>query len=96
MLGLAKPRRRDQPIAISLEDLIPHDHFYRHLENTLDLSFVRDWTRERYAERGRPSIDPWSSSSSSSSCSSRASVPRESSCAWSVIASVCAGMLATG
>jgi transposase len=58
MLGPAKPRRLDEPIAVSLEALVPRDHFYRHLEATLDLSFVRDWTRERYAERGRPSIDP--------------------------------------
>src|SRR5258707_1073980 len=26
---------------ISLEDLVPHDHLYRHLDQTLDLSFVR-------------------------------------------------------
>jgi transposase len=58
MLGPAKPRRLDQPIAVSLEDLVPADHFYRHLEAKLDLSFVRDWTRGLYAERGRPSIDP--------------------------------------
>src|SRR5215211_4952368 len=58
MLGPAKPRRLDEPIAVSLEDLVPADHFYRHLEGKLDLSFVRDWTRERYAEHGRPSIDP--------------------------------------
>jgi transposase len=58
MLGPPKPRRLDQPIAVSLEDLVPRDHFYRHLEAKLDLSFVRDWTRELYAERGRPSIDP--------------------------------------
>jgi hypothetical protein len=25
---------------------------------TLDLSFVRKWTRELYAERGRPGLDP--------------------------------------
>src|SRR5829696_8964493 len=58
MLGPAKPRRISTPIAVSLEDLIPRDHFYRHLEEKLDLSFVRDWTRELYAKRGRPSIDP--------------------------------------
>ena len=46
MLGPAKPRRLDQPIAVSLEALIPQDHFYHHLEAKLDLSFVRDWTRE--------------------------------------------------
>jgi transposase len=58
MLGPPKPRHFDQPIAVSLADLVPQDHFYRHLEAKLDLSFVREWTRERYAERGRPSIDP--------------------------------------
>src|SRR3954464_4839221 len=58
MLGPAKPRRLDQPIAVSLEDLVSADNFYRHLEAKLDLSFVRDWTRELYAERGRPSVDP--------------------------------------
>jgi transposase len=43
---------------VSLDDLIPPDHFYRHLERTLDLSFVRDLVRGTYAEIGRPSIDP--------------------------------------
>jgi hypothetical protein len=57
-LGPAKPRRLDQLIAVSLEALGPTDHFYRHLEAKLDLSFVREWVRELYAERGRPSIDP--------------------------------------
>jgi hypothetical protein len=58
MLGLAKPRRLDEPIAVSLEALIPQDNFYRRLEEKFDLGFVRDWTRELYAECGRSSIDP--------------------------------------
>jgi transposase len=58
MLGPPKSRRLDAPIAVSLEALVPPDHFYRRLEAELDLGFVRDWARERYAERGRPSIDP--------------------------------------
>ena len=58
MLGPRNPRRLDEPIAVSLEDLVPRDHFYRHLEAKLDLSFVREWARGLYAERGRPSIDP--------------------------------------
>jgi transposase len=58
MLGPAKPRRLDEPIVVSLEDLVPADNFYRHLEAKLDLSFVRAWTQELYADRGRPSIDP--------------------------------------
>ena len=28
------------------------------MEAKFDLDFVRSWTRELYAERGRPSIDP--------------------------------------
>src|SRR3954465_5264876 len=43
---------------VSLEDLVPSDHFYRHLERTLDLGFVRELVRETYADIGRPSIDP--------------------------------------
>jgi len=58
MLGPPKPRRLDEPIAVSLEGLVPANHFYRHLEAALDLGFVREWARECYAERGRPSIDP--------------------------------------
>jgi hypothetical protein len=58
MLGPPKPRRLDEPIAVSLEDLLPQNHFYRHLEATLDLSFAREWTHELCADRGRPSIDP--------------------------------------
>jgi transposase len=58
MLGPPKPRCLDEPVTVSLEALVPADHFYRHLEAKLDLSFVREWARELYAERGRPSIDP--------------------------------------
>jgi transposase len=58
MLGPLKSRRLDEPITVSLEELVPANNFYRHMEAKLDLSFVRDWTREVYAERGRPSIDP--------------------------------------
>jgi transposase len=58
MLGPPKPRRLDEPIAVSLEALVPRNNFYRHLETKLDLGFVREWTRELYADRGWPSIDP--------------------------------------
>jgi transposase len=43
---------------MTLEDLVPADHFYRYLERTLDLGFVRELVRDAYAESGRPSIDP--------------------------------------
>src|SRR5712692_3014398 len=43
---------------ISLEELVPQDHLYRHLDQKLDLSFVREFVQETYAQGGRPSIDP--------------------------------------
>jgi transposase len=43
---------------VTLEDLVPPDHFYRHLEHSLDLGFVHDLVHGTYAETGRPSIDP--------------------------------------
>ncbi len=58
MLGPSKERRLDRPVVVSLETLVPPDHFYRHLEAELDLSFVRDWVKDCYAVLGRPSIDP--------------------------------------
>src|SRR5215470_4671119 len=45
-------------VAVSLEALVPQDHFYRHLHRTLDLSFVRELVQETYAAAGRPSVDP--------------------------------------
>jgi len=45
-------------VNVSLEELVPEDHFYRQLERTLDLSFVRSYVEGTYASGGRPSIDP--------------------------------------
>src|SRR6266480_2225928 len=81
------------PIAvISLDDLVPINHFYRHLDHVLDLSFVRDLVKETYAHGGRPSIDPvvffklqlvmFLKTSARSGCS----------CSWWQINSACAGM----
>jgi transposase len=44
--------------AVSLDELVPADHFYRHLDRVLDLSFVRDLVQSCYAPGGRPSVDP--------------------------------------
>jgi transposase len=46
------------PYYLSLEDLVPQDHFYRRLEAMLDLSFVRELVAPLYAGGGRPSVDP--------------------------------------
>src|SRR5258708_12763132 len=57
MMG-TKERRFAPLINVSLEELVPQDHFYRHLERSLDLAFVREFVQETYAGKGRPSIDP--------------------------------------
>ena len=46
------------PKDVSLEELVPEEHFYRRLEATLDLSFVRELVAPLYAKSGRPSVDP--------------------------------------
>src|SRR5918912_2861753 len=43
---------------LSLEELVPKDNFYRCLEATIDLSFVRDLVKDCYVSSGRPSVDP--------------------------------------
>src|SRR5690242_4307847 len=58
MMG-AKARLFTPIHARSLDELVPADHFYRHVDRVLDLSFVRDLVQDRYAAGvGRPSVDP--------------------------------------
>ena len=69
MMGF-KERTFAPLVAVSLEELVPQDHFYRQVQKVLELSFVYDLVRECYSLAGRPSIDPvvfwhrcnWSSS----------------------------------
>jgi transposase len=57
MMGIKA--RQFAPIErLTLEALVPHDHFYRHLERVLDLGFVRELVAPYYAAGGRPSVDP--------------------------------------
>ena len=44
---------------ITIEDLVPEDHFLRKLESALNLSFVYEETENLYSRKyGRPPIDP--------------------------------------
>ena len=44
---------------ITIEDLVPKDHFLRKLDAALDLTFVYEETYSLYNHRiGRPAIDP--------------------------------------
>ncbi len=53
-----KVRDFKQHVAISLDTLVPRENFYRHVDQCIDLSFVRDLATEYYSSFGRPSIDP--------------------------------------
>jgi hypothetical protein len=55
MMG-TKERRFLPLVNPSLEDLVPADHFYRHLERSLALTFGRDLVRGVYADTGRPIV----------------------------------------
>jgi transposase len=57
MMGI-KTRNFSTLENVSLEELVPKDNFYRYLQEKLDLSFVRDLVKDRYAVLGRPSVDP--------------------------------------
>src|SRR5712691_8542567 len=57
MMG-TKTRKSVPLISVSLEDLVARDHFYRQLDQHLNVSFVQEFVQERYAKAGRPSIDP--------------------------------------
>ena len=82
MLGPSKRRQLDRPITDSLESLVLADQFYRHLERTLDLSFVRDWVTDFYARLVGPSLTQLSSSSTSSFCTWRDCALSDNSCVW--------------
>jgi transposase len=57
MLG-HKAREFKPLTAVSLEELVPEDNFYRQLEKLLDLNFIHDLVASFYSDIGRPSIDP--------------------------------------
>ena len=58
MMGFKERVFSPFPPDVSLEELVPKDHFYRRLEERIDLSFVREMVAPLYAGGGRPSVDP--------------------------------------
>lgn len=44
--------------AFSLDKVVPEGHLLRHLEATVDLSFVRELCAPYYSHTGQPSVDP--------------------------------------
>jgi transposase len=58
MMGIKERNFRPLPDDLSLDILVPKDNFYRHLEERIDLSFVRELVLPLYAKGGRHSVDP--------------------------------------
>ena len=50
MMGTKTRSFSPLPPDVSLEELVPEDHFYRRLEARLDFSFVRELVRPLYAD----------------------------------------------
>ena len=58
MLGHQKPKSSMFQM-VTVDELVPQDHFLRQLDAAVDFSFIRDRVRPLYCEdNGRPSIDP--------------------------------------
>jgi transposase len=43
---------------INLDSLVPKEHFYRRLDDMLDLQFLYGSTRKYYGSQGQKSLDP--------------------------------------
>ena len=50
---------RDERVSVSVEELVPQDHFLRAIEATISFNFIEEKLRPYYCENnGRPSIHP--------------------------------------
>ena len=45
-------------LCVTLESLMPEEHFLRQLDSLMDFSFIYQRVESLYSHRGRPSIDP--------------------------------------
>ncbi|WP_407675760.1 IS1182 family transposase [Peribacillus saganii] len=58
MMGNQK-NNRDEQVTVTINDLIPDDHFLRRVEETIDFSFIEEKLKPYYCDNnGRPSIHP--------------------------------------
>lgn len=58
MMGALK-NHRDERVSVSVEELVPQDHFLRAIEATIRFDFIEEKLRPYYCENnGRPSIHP--------------------------------------
>ena len=52
------PEKQCRLLAVTMEELIPEDHFLRKLDAAINFDFVYDIAAPLYSAQGRPSIDP--------------------------------------
>ena len=50
--------KQQRLMTVTMESLVPEDHFLRKLDATVDMEFIYELVRPLYSLRGRPSIDP--------------------------------------
>lgn len=50
--------KQSKLLLVTMEELIPQDHFLRKLDAAISFEFVYDIVAPLYSDRGRPSIDP--------------------------------------
>jgi transposase len=50
--------KQNRLMVLTMESLVPEDHFLRKLDAGLDLGFIYELCRPLYSQAGRPSIDP--------------------------------------
>ena len=59
MLSREKQMNRNQLEYVSLDELVPSEHFVRKMEKSIDFSFIYPLVEGRYSpDLGRPSTDP--------------------------------------
>ena len=50
--------KQQRLMTVTMESLVPEDHFLRKLDAAVDMDFIYELVRPLYSRRGRPSIDP--------------------------------------
>ena len=56
MMGALK-NHRDERVSVSVEELVPQDHFLRAIEATISFDFIEEKLRPYYCERQWPSVN---------------------------------------
>lgn len=50
--------KQQRLMTVTMENLVPEDHFLRKLDAVVDMDFIYELVRPLYSQHGRPSIVP--------------------------------------